>query len=189
MKATMPTVVERTELYNNFFKNKPRTLSGAIRHALTALEKFEKRDDVEVDMGAWHLVKQHEEKEPVCVACLAGSALIDLCGATGFETISEKARKRLGVYSYATAPGVCHLGCNVPPELNDYGRALNTIRIGKVVLAFEVLGTRSKLTSKQFDSIGQFEYGLTTAPFYAADPEAFKSFIGNIADELESLGL
>ena len=189
MKATMPTEVERTELYNNFSKNKPKTLSGAIRHALTALERFEKRDDAEVDMGDWHYIKNYDGRGLVCVACLAGSALIDLCGATGFETISEKARKRLGVYSYATAPGVCNLGCNVPLEVDHYGRALESIRNKCIEQALYHWNLKDNLTGKQLDSIKQFERGLTTAPFYAADPEAFKSFLGNIVDELESLGL
>ena len=79
------TEAEEQEFARRFRENMPRTLSGIIYHAADALEKFIKRDNTTVAMETWHSVRISKEEGPVCIACLAGSAMIDLCGATGFE--------------------------------------------------------------------------------------------------------
>ena len=90
------TKEDREKFARRFKANMPQTFSGVIFHAADALEEFVKRDDTEVDMGDWHYIKNYDGRGLVCVACLAGVAMIDLCGATGLE------------YSEQAESGVCY---------------------------------------------------------------------------------
>ena len=123
------TEAEQQEFARRFRENMPKTFSGAIFQAADALEKFAKRDDAKVNMRVWHRVRLSKEKEPVCVACLAGSAVIDLCGATGFEIAGDWSKKYdFGLFS----------GERINLYISNYMSIINNLRHGSFRWSFRI---------------------------------------------------
>ena len=116
------TKEQREKFRRRFKKNMPRTLSGIIFHAAGALEKFIKRDNTTVAMETWHRVRISKEKGPVCMACLAGSAMIDLCGATGFE-VERGYRGRSNIGFFNTS--------KITATMTEYKILVDQVRKGK----------------------------------------------------------
>ena len=123
-KPIFVTKAEGQEFARRFKANMPKTFSGVIFHAADALEKFIKRDDTVVDMCDWHYIGDYEGRETVCFACLAGAAMIDLCGATGFES-REKNKA-----NYAFTSGAFDLEV-VDEKMSDYELSVNSLSKGR----------------------------------------------------------
>ena len=115
------TEAEQNKFFRRFKKNMPKTFSGVIFHAADALEKFAERDGTKVRMANWHLVKHNSKKELVCTACLAGSAVIDLCGATGFEVEP--------IWTQEYGHGLFNRG-NINDRMRHYENIVDQVRLG-----------------------------------------------------------
>ena len=164
-----------------FEANVPKTFSGVIFHAADALERFIKRDDTRVRMGLWHFVKQDEGKEPVCYACLATAAMIDLCGATGFEVDKSKA----GFFD----------GHRVNSLMFTYLRIVNHLRMGafaRTCSSFHNLileSTGVDEGSNQFDSLQTIGNRFQAATDNRRSGSLYIGCIRRAAEEVKALGL
>ena len=176
------TKAEEQEFALRFEANVPKTFSGVIFHAADALEKFVKRDDTRVRMSYWHIVKQTEGKEPVCYACLATAAMIDLCGATGFEVDKSKA----GFFD----------GDRINSLMFTYLRIVNRLRMGafaRTCSSFHNLileSTGVDEGTNQFDSLQTIGHRLQVATDNRRSGSlAYIGCIRRAAEEVKALGL
>ena len=146
------TEAEEREFARRFKANRPKTFSGVIFHAADALEKFIKRDDTVVDMCDWHYIGDYEGRETVCFACLAGAAMIDLCGATGFESREEDEE------NHAYTVGAFDLEV-VDEKMSDYELSVNSLSEGRFKQAWIEINYLLQ-GSEAFNAVGDAAYAL-----------------------------
>ena len=186
------TEAEEQEFARRFKENMPKTFSGIIFHTADAFEKFIKRDDVEVNMDSFHRVKLTEEKDPVCVACLAGAAMIDLCGATGFEVCKDEYMEddtnSLGAFSYSA----------ISKEMGCYEEVVDSIRATSFRFAFNnfiryfrgsgPLSEDSSL-SKNLENLGARFWEATREECMDEYTPEYIACLRHSAEEVKALGL
>ena len=158
-------------------------LSGIIRFAHYALEKFEATPGCKADMRTWHIKRSPKQGGPaVCYACLGGAALVELAGGIPVDSsfwrvgdfspsIADIAEQRADL---ATRIGV-GLWCVTTLE-----NALDYIRIGCVREALGLLGI--SVAGIPDDD----ERPLITP--YDVNPQKFKEDLLRLADWLEDFG-
>ena len=199
------TEAEQKAFARRFKAHMPRTFSGVILHAADALERFNAREYTQVDMSLWHLVKHAEGKEPVCVACLAGAAMISLCDATGFEVgrrLDGDAYAYIGSFAQSA---ICLGGMGM--ELHDYESVVNFVRRGELWMAccdfhknllgsdvlkkdrnaFDCLNEIEALFADEFDFCRQGNDYDPAEPFQKS-PELI-GCLRRVAKEVKALGL
>ena len=190
-KSTKPPIAvtkeQREKFRRRFKKNMPKTFSGVIFHVADAFEKFIKRGDTEVDMSQWHAVRNYRGDGSLCVACLAGAAMIDLCGATGFESLEDAGKE----------DGHAEIGAFhrlfLSKKMGHYEEMVNAVRGGNMSWACSrfyrhfqgsVVYDEYCYASNRLNEIGK--------GFWKAEEEGYPEFIGCLrraAKKVKALGL